>query len=252
MMQVTSDYSKFRVLKGNRDLKHVKRIIDSINEVGQMKIPIVINEKNEVIDGQHRLEAFKQLGLPVYYIVIPDAGLAEAIALNNFQKPWTQSDYLQSFVNLGNENYKRFVSLAEKHNVKSVNELTAIIYHQITTGGGNFSKKVRNGELILTEERKAEVEAILTIIDDLYSVITAIGGQRRIAITGIAWCLELGKTDKSRLIKSIKERYALIRPAADYRTFLEDLTTVYNKGARKNRIYFAVEFKEYRISTRKG
>ena len=30
--------------------------------------PILVNEKMEVIDGQHRLQAQKELNLPTYYI----------------------------------------------------------------------------------------------------------------------------------------------------------------------------------------
>ena len=64
----TTDYSKFKKLKGNRDPKTAKKIVNSINEVGYVLDPILINEKDEIIDGQNRFEAVMQLGLPVVYV----------------------------------------------------------------------------------------------------------------------------------------------------------------------------------------
>ena len=69
-IHVTSDYSKFSYLVGNRDIvnKHVKDLSGHIDE-RDLSIPIIVNENMEVCDGQHRLEAYKVLGLPVHYIV---------------------------------------------------------------------------------------------------------------------------------------------------------------------------------------
>lgn len=63
---VTDKYSIFRRLSGNRDVKEarVKKIMRSIEKVGYIPNPIIVNENMEVVDGQGRLEAVKRLGLP--------------------------------------------------------------------------------------------------------------------------------------------------------------------------------------------
>lgn len=60
----TNNYDMFKRLEGNRfvDPKKVNKLKKSINEVGYISNPIIVNEKMEVIDGQHRLEALKELG----------------------------------------------------------------------------------------------------------------------------------------------------------------------------------------------
>jgi ParB-like chromosome segregation protein Spo0J len=60
----TMDYNLFSKFNGNRDVKilHVNRIAKSMTEQFLIK-PIDVNEKYEVIDGQHRLEACKETGL---------------------------------------------------------------------------------------------------------------------------------------------------------------------------------------------
>ena len=68
---ITKDYSIFKKLTGNRstELERITKICDSIREVGYITSPILVNENMEVIDGQGRLEAFKELGIPVEYII---------------------------------------------------------------------------------------------------------------------------------------------------------------------------------------
>ena len=69
-IHVTSDYDQFTYLVGNRDIvnKHVKSLSTEIDN-RDLEIPIIVNEKMEVCDGQHRLEAYKALDLPVHYII---------------------------------------------------------------------------------------------------------------------------------------------------------------------------------------
>ena len=56
----------FKKIKGNRivNKSNLNAIITSM-EQQQLVSPIMINEKFEIIDGQHRFEACKELGLPV-------------------------------------------------------------------------------------------------------------------------------------------------------------------------------------------
>lgn len=66
---ITRDYSVFKYLKGNRgiNLKNVNSIVDNVRDNGLLPTIVIVNENMEVIDGQHRIEAFKQLNLPVEF-----------------------------------------------------------------------------------------------------------------------------------------------------------------------------------------
>jgi len=67
----TTDYSKFNTLAGNRqvNIAHVKKLESSFDEEYLIS-PILVNEKFQIIDGQHRFEAAKNLKLPIYYYMI--------------------------------------------------------------------------------------------------------------------------------------------------------------------------------------
>ena len=75
----TFDYGRFRILLGNRNIPSIEKISKSIDDVGCLVIPIIVNEKYEIIDGQTRYTAWKERNLPIYYIVREGYGMHECI-----------------------------------------------------------------------------------------------------------------------------------------------------------------------------
>ena len=72
----TNDYSQFKFLLGNRTINkaNLMRIKKSmINK--HLICPIIVNKNREIIDGQHRFVAQKELELDVYFIMIEGYGL---------------------------------------------------------------------------------------------------------------------------------------------------------------------------------
>jgi len=103
----TSDYKMFKYLKGNRAIHEpwVRKLAELIKE-NDLQIPIIVDDKMIVQDGQHRLEAYKIVGLPVKYIIKNKFGLDEVRAINQNSKKWTLTDFMMSFVKLGNKDYQ--------------------------------------------------------------------------------------------------------------------------------------------------
>lgn len=104
--KITNDYSLFKVIDANRDIndKHVKNLSDSIRNDGLL-VPIWITPEFEIIDGQHRFEACKKLGLPVKYEVKEKLNMQQLVAINSTSRIWRNNDYVKAFVNAGNEHY---------------------------------------------------------------------------------------------------------------------------------------------------
>ena len=102
----TNDYSIFAQIEGNRVVNklHVERLKTSFQKSYLMS-PIIVNQKYEIIDGQHRFNAAKALGLPVNFIVTNGYGLREVQMLNTNMKNWKKEDYLHAYCDLGYEEY---------------------------------------------------------------------------------------------------------------------------------------------------
>ena len=72
----TKEYDKFKNIKGNRRLnaRNYIKLMRSMSEE-QLIIPIICNENYEIIDGQHRYNSAKELGLDLYYFIVPGYGI---------------------------------------------------------------------------------------------------------------------------------------------------------------------------------
>lgn len=112
----TTNYSFFGYVGGNRDLDkgHLSRLEKSISKKNMLSAnPILVNKNMEIIDGQHRLEAARKIGVPIYYIVLDGASLEEVVILNSNMKNWRLIDYIKSFSKLGRDDYTQLLSFIE-------------------------------------------------------------------------------------------------------------------------------------------
>lgn len=124
---VTTDYSIFKKNKANREIneRHVDNLISLFGLPDERKhlkagwnykpLPIVVNEDMEVVDGQHRVEACKRIGLPVYYIKQAGWGINEILMMNNTSENWKNGDYLYAYAQLGNQNYIDLMNMYESY-----------------------------------------------------------------------------------------------------------------------------------------
>jgi hypothetical protein len=113
----TTNYDLFKSIKGNRNINHLHlaRLKKSI--VSNYLITVlIVNEKYEIIDGQHRFESIKELQLPIYFIVCEGYGLKEVQILNQNSKTWNIDDYLDGYCRLGYPEYLKYRDFINKYN----------------------------------------------------------------------------------------------------------------------------------------
>ena len=150
----TKNYDMFRQMLGNRDIKGESEIVESIKRVGLVHNPIIVNEKYEVIDGQNRLEALRQLDLPVYFIIQKGLGIEACRSLNIGQTNWGTEDYIYSFADVGNKNYRRLASLMTEFQKQfGIQGIIAMAKpRRVNEGGGLPNSVIKNGEFELSQE----------------------------------------------------------------------------------------------------
>jgi hypothetical protein len=137
----TTEYSAFKTLDGNRNLNpaNLARLKKSMQ--GELlQVPIIVNEKMEIIDGQHRFESCKDLGLPLCFIIVKGYELPQVHKLNAIARNWSLHDYLDSYADLGLNDY----ILAKKFMLKYKIPINACLQmlSGTNTGGGYNSKTV--------------------------------------------------------------------------------------------------------------
>lgn len=116
----TRNYDLFKKLPGNRPLNpaNLSRIEVAVR-AGNVPTPAIVNKQMQVIDGQHKIEISKRLGLVVEYIMREDWGLDEAQRLNQVGKKWDDKDWSLSYIAQGNENYQQFLDFKDKYKLPS-------------------------------------------------------------------------------------------------------------------------------------
>lgn len=140
-LKLTDEYDMFELMDANRsiDLSHVRTLKDSMKEHGVLINPILVNNDMQVVDGQNRLEACRQLGEPIYYLIVGNYGIKEVQALNLNQKNWTQQDYAESFAEMGYEHYQRLLNFCEEYDEFGLGSCIKLL--QNSTAAKNISQK---------------------------------------------------------------------------------------------------------------
>ena len=102
----TDQYDDFTFLEENRDISysHVAKLMDNIKEGYEMP-PLIVDEHLNVIDGQHRLKAHKQLKKPVRFIIQSDMKENTLQRANTDIIKWTTGQHIDYHAKQGNEHY---------------------------------------------------------------------------------------------------------------------------------------------------
>lgn len=139
----TSNYSIFKKHPQNRDVveKMVSRIKASIQAANMLEFrPILVDSEMKVIDGQHRLQAAKELGVEIYYEIKHDASTEDMLLLNQAQTRWSIPDFIEHYANSGKEEYIKFREFSKKHQVS----YSDVLKNKQLGGGGTY-KHIKNG-----------------------------------------------------------------------------------------------------------
>jgi len=113
----TKDYTLFRLIPGNRPISqaHVDELVRSYQQYGYLKPPVLINERYQIINGQHTFMAAQALGEWIYFSIMQGARLPEVHALNRYSKDWNTETYMNSFVSQNRPEYVQYKIFKDKY-----------------------------------------------------------------------------------------------------------------------------------------
>lgn len=239
----TLEYGLFRQLEGNRGVlnSRKKKVCRSVDEVGYIPIPIIVNESYEIIDGAARYEVCVQKGLPIVYTVVPNVGLKECVAINTASTNWCITDYIKSYAETGNDNYIRFHKLIERYG-QSIPMLS--IWNAITEQLSVDNHLIRSGKLFVPNEVYLQAIDTLNYSSKFKSVFGRIGGRKEYYFDSINYIYMHNVVDTDRLEKKIYERQANFFPIITMEQALSSIEDAYNHCARTKE-YILTEYKKY-------
>lgn len=229
-------YSIFVPIKGNRKIekRHITNLTASIMRNNLLEQnPIIVNEKFQIIDGQHRLEIAKANDLDIFYVIQEGTDLTDVQMLNANVKRWTTKDYLDSYIALGNEAYIKLAEYAEETGISIANSMVILGGRAITGDTSGSRNAYKTGMFKIEAPEFGEM--FKEIIDDLRQVTEFSEENDKKLI--VATAKVLLKIDFQEMLKQFEKSNRKIHRSAAIRDYLRQYEDVYNYN-KKNQTRF--------------
>lgn len=149
----TEQYELFKFKDENREINFnkVASLKSRLINDGRQIIPIIVNSNMEIIDGQHRFKALKELGWSIMYYIDDSVSSKDLISINNSQRNWGLNDFIHYHASLGT---KTFVGLEKV--CKQYEFPLKVVLSALSKGKYIKEHKIKDGNLELSVEEFEE------------------------------------------------------------------------------------------------
>jgi hypothetical protein len=215
----TYNYEMFKTLEGNRDTNnsHIQKLIKSMEEIYIIS-PIIINSDLCIIDGQHRFESAKELGLPIRYIIDKNADLRAVQLLNAKSKDWSPNDYMESYIKLGNQEYIEYKKFLKRY------KFTHQVCQSLLCGVASGTELFNNGDFKITQYKFAERVADFTLDSLEYYE----GSKRRSYIYAITSLMKNKNFKEIEFLRKLKKQRSKMYDCAKTSQYIDLIEDIYN------------------------
>lgn len=239
----TKEYSRFRMINGNRQLneRKVKKIIEDIEDGTDVLkyCPIIVVEKAgvlEIVDGQHRFFVARKLGSHVWYIVANEFTLHEIAKMNSNTEKWKDKDFINCYIQQGNDQYLKLRDFKESTGFPTTVCLKLLAYGTVIREGGIKStdkERFRTGEFEVLEEQKAKV------ITEKVKLFADFGNHKSGPfVEAICKILRSGIVSVEDICKKWLLDPKQLEHQVNAKDYLTNLETIYNKNAKIRKVIY--------------
>lgn len=226
-------------MKGNRPIvpSKVKKLVQTVKAGLNLfeYCPVLVNTDMFVIDGQHRLQACKEMGLPVYYTVVPNVTLLQIASINSAQTRWKTDDFFNCFIETGNKDYGVLQLFKDKYNL-STNVAVQLLMNGGINEGGSGSESFKEGKFRVIHQDKAE--KLMRAVTHYQDVVPEHFLKNRSFIKAIQVLLTSPDYPHSSVVEKLKARGAMLIQKANYKEFIYHIEEMYNRGNKHHQIIY--------------
>ena len=244
----TKNYSIFKFLEENRKIndRNKKKIVKSMMVNGKLFSVIIINEKCEIIDGQHRVKSMIELemSLPVqqrtgiYYVILEGYGIKEVQTYNDAVKRWDGLDFLHSYCKQSNENYIKFKEFMDRYQTDywiTLRMLNGNLHNRKTgVKGSQMNDDFRSGNFVFNLDHYLNACNLMEKIQEIKNNNWFIGNIDRTFILAFDKIASIPNFDYKRFVKKLSTTPAQIMEQGKAALYIEQFGKIYNEGLPKN------------------
>jgi hypothetical protein len=229
----TTNYDLFAKRKDNRPINetNVLIIMQGIRKVGQVQ-PISINNKGQIDDGQHRMEACKRLGIPVKYFMnnvnLATEDLAE---LQSAHAKWNMASYAHAFSD--NEDYRVYKEFSADYPEFSHSIILIMLSNSNSGSNIDMYDSFKKGKIIIKSYRKAvQLANTVRSFEPFF-----LGYKKKSFVLAILHIMNHDDFDMERMMRKLPKRCKSILDFSKSEDFVQVLQEIYNWKETK-KVYF--------------
>ena len=240
----TTDYSKFAFPKGNRVIhqQNVLKIINSMKLHGNKSAiscrEIACGNETilEIVDGQHRFEACKELKLPVHYDVWDDLNDDVMIALNENQRNWSLEDYLNCGVYKNIPDYL----ILQEYTKKTDFGVAALLYIFGNQGKSILAERNNHGKQDVFKSLTWRIfdrekgEKLISALQDFYKKFYILFYCQKKFVGSFGIVFNSGNYDHNRMMRKLALNPKLLQRQPTIVEYITNLEQIYNLQLESN------------------
>lgn len=229
-VHTTKDYSLFKTLNGNRDVNqlHLTRLKESIKK-NHLTTIIMVNEKFEIIDGQHRFLISQELKLPINYIISKNYGLNEVQILNANMKNWQTMDYVNGYCDLGYKDYEIYRDFVADYGFQNQTAILLLSGEQLSGNDISAGSKFKEGLFKVKDLSNAKRMADkLKMIEPYYK-----GFMRRSFILAIYGMFKNKNFEFTEFLAKLKQQPTTLQDCTNVSQYKSLIEEIYNYRRRE-------------------
>lgn len=226
-IEKTKKYDLFSHGDEQRELKpgHVLRLKKSMRLYGFLEskpisVYLATDGRMIVIEGHHRLEAAKSLGIPVVYMVVKESEKNSMMAQNELVLKWNFNNFCKAWSAKGREDYSRLLAYSETIPI----QLAASMLWGQGAGSGNVVTAIKDGTFrVKTTE----------VVDILMALISRIGESNEIVksrsfIMVFSKCMMVDGFSPEQLAVRIEASPTFLQKTSTAEAMLDQVEELYN------------------------
>lgn len=236
----TKNYDMFKYRDDNRDVKdekgklirphHVEHLMETISKIGQRQ-PISVDSENYVIDGQHRIEACRQLNIPITYIIDNRKTSTNDLIEIQIKEEWTLKERAISF-SIDDDNYQWYNIFAKKYP-----EFSHTLKVQMLTNTPDRNQKLEDDFRVGKFKVKSYNKAIETAEMVRKFAVYYPGYKKRGFVSAILHIKEHKDFDLGRMLRKMPILCKQLMDFSKTKEYIQTLEDMYNWKETK-KVYF--------------
>lgn len=157
----STDYDLLKNIKGNRMVSptNYNKLVRSMSEE-VLVMPICVNENYEIIDGQHRYLAAKELGKPFYFYIQEGYKEEQMKRANLVSSNWNKNDFLNMYISQDDARYIKIKELMDQYQIV-ISDMIKIISAVREDNSRETALAFEEGTLVITDADFIDIENFL-------------------------------------------------------------------------------------------